>query len=191
MGSLKKNINRILWKAKDHKEKFLNSPADLKRNRPTQYGAIEERVVAFVTLLCNMPKPLPVSFSIIKAKAEEMAKSLGETNFKASSGWWEKVRKRNGIGKSVGLHGKAGEVAMSKSKVKLMKLERTLKVMTQKTSTIEMKQAYTSSSFLIPHSTYTARNEDEFEERGHRKRKFESHSLLALMPQELTSFLWQ
>ena len=71
-----KNINRILWKAKDLKQKFLNSPADLKCNRSTQYGTIEERVVAFVTLLRNMPKPLRVLFSIIKAKAEEIAKSL-------------------------------------------------------------------------------------------------------------------
>jgi hypothetical protein len=37
-----------------------------------------------------MPKPLPASFRMIKAKAEEVAKSLGETNFKASSGCWEK-----------------------------------------------------------------------------------------------------
>ena len=133
-----------------------------------------------------MPKPLPVSFSIIKAKAEEMAKSLGETNFKASSGWWEKVRKRNDIGKSVRLHGEAGEVDHEQLKVKLMKLERTLKVMTQKTSTIGMKQAHTSSSFLIPLIQHEMKKENKFEEQRHRKRKIESHSLLALMPQELT-----
>ena len=40
-GVTKKTINRILWKAKDLKQKFLNSPANLKRNRPTQYGEIE------------------------------------------------------------------------------------------------------------------------------------------------------
>ena len=53
---------------------------------------------------------LPVSFSMIKAKAEEAAKSLGINKFKASSGWWEKVRKWNEIGKSVYLHGEVGEV---------------------------------------------------------------------------------
>ena len=120
-GIIKKTINSVLWKAKDLKQKFLNSPADLKRNHPTQYGAIEERVVAFVILLRNMPKPLPVSFSIIKAKAGEMAKSLGKTNFKASSRWWEKVRKRNGIGKSVRLHGEAGEVDHEQIKSKIEK----------------------------------------------------------------------
>ena len=125
-GVTKKKINRILAKPKDLKQKFLNSPADLKHNCPTQYGVIEERVVAFVTLLRNMSKPLPVSFSIIKAKAEEMAKSLGETNFKASSGWWEKVRKR------FVCMAKLEKLTISKSKVKLMKLERTLKVIPRK-----------------------------------------------------------
>ena len=86
---------------------------------------------------------------------------------------------------------KLEKLTTSKSKVKLMKLERTLKVMTQKTSTIGMKQAYTSSSFLIPLIQHEMKKEDKFEEQRHRKRKIESHSLLALMPQELTRFLWQ
>ncbi len=64
-GVTKKTINRILWKAKDLKLKFLESPTDLKRSRSTQYGAIEEKVVAFVTMLRNRPKPLPVSFSMM------------------------------------------------------------------------------------------------------------------------------
>ena len=153
-GVTKKTINRILWKAKDLKQKFLNSPADLKHNRPTQYCAIEERVVTFVTLLRNMPKPLPLSFSIIKAKAEEMAKSLGETNFKASSGWWEKVRKRNGIGKSVCLHGEAGEVDHEQIKSKIDEIRKDLE-------SYDPENIYnwdeTGLYFkLIPHSTYTA-----------------------------------
>ncbi len=78
-GVTKKTINRILWRAKDLKQKFLVSPADVKRCRPTQYGKIEERVVAFVAMLRNRPKPLPVSVSMVKAKAEEVAKSLGES----------------------------------------------------------------------------------------------------------------
>ena len=59
-------------------------------------------------------------------KAEEGAKSLGETNFKASSGWWEKVRKRNGIGKSVPLHGEAGEVDHEQIKEKIDEIRRDL-----------------------------------------------------------------
>ena len=155
-GVTKKTINRILWKAKDLKQKFLESPADLERSRPTRYGAIEEKVVAFVTLLRNRPKPLPVSFSMIRAKAEEVAKSLGETNFKASSGWWEKVRKRNGIGKSVRLHGEAGEVEHEQIKEKIDEIRKELE-------SYDPENIYnwdeTGLYFkLIPHSTCTARN---------------------------------
>jgi len=52
---------------KDLKLKLLESPADLKHGRPTQYGVIEEREFTFVTLFA---KPFPVSFA---AKAEEIA----------------------------------------------------------------------------------------------------------------------
>ena len=165
----KKTINRILWKAKDLKEKFLDSPADLKRSRPTKYGMIEERVVAFLTLLRNRPKPLPVSFSIIKAKAEEVAESLGETNFKASSGWWEKVRKRNGIGKSIHLHGEAGEVDHEQIKKKIDEIRKELEC-------YDLENIYnwdeTGLYFkLIPHSTYTARNEARRRVRGTKAQK--------------------
>ena len=158
LGVTKKNINRILWKAKDLKQKFLNSPADLKHNRSAQYGTIEERVVAFVTLLHNMPKPLPVSFSTIKAKAEEMAKSLGETNFKVSSGWWQNVRKRNGIGKSVRLHGETGEVDHEQIKSKIGEIRKDLE-------SYDPENIYNRDETglyfkLIPHSTYTAQNEE-------------------------------
>ena len=145
------------------------SPADLKCNRSTQYGAIEERVVAFVTLLRTMPKPLPVSFSIIKAKAEEMAKSLGETKLKVSSGWWEKVRKRNGIGKSVRLHGEAGEVDHEQIKSKIDEIRKDLE-------SYDPENIYnwdeTGLYFkLIPHSTYTARNEERRQVRGTKAQK--------------------
>ncbi len=125
-GVTKKTINRVLWKAKDLKQKFLYSPANLKRNRPIHYGAIEEKVVAFITLLRHRPKPIPISFGIIKAKAEEVAKNLGETNFKASSGWWEKVRKRNSIGKSIRLHGEAGEIDHQQIKERMDEIRRDL-----------------------------------------------------------------
>jgi len=42
------------------KDLIPESPAYLnKHSHPTQYGTNEEKVVAFVTLLCNRPKPLP------------------------------------------------------------------------------------------------------------------------------------
>ena len=64
---------------------------------------VEEKVVAFVSLLRNGRKPMPISLSIIKVYAEQVAKSLGEHEFKASNGWWQKLMKRNSIGKSVRL----------------------------------------------------------------------------------------
>ena len=105
-----------------------------------------------------MPMSLPISFSIIKAKAEEMAKSLGETNFKVSSGWWAKVRKRNGIGKSVRLHGEAGEVDHEQIKSKIDEIRKDLE-------SYDPENIYnwdeTGLYFkLIPYSTYTARNEE-------------------------------
>ena len=63
---------------------------------------------------------------MIKAKAEEVATSLGEIKFKASSGWWEKVRKRNGIGKSVRLHGEAGEVDHDQIKARIDEIRKQL-----------------------------------------------------------------
>ena len=136
-----------------------------------------------------MPKPLPVSFSIIKAKAEEMAKSLGETNFKASSGWWEKVRKRNGIGKSVRLHGEAREVDHEQIKSKIDEIRKDLE-------SYDPESIYNWDETvlyfkLIPLIQHEMKKEDKFEEQRHRKRKIELHSLIALMPQELTRFLWQ
>ncbi len=89
---------------------MMSSLGQSKRRRSIKFIAIEEKVVAFVSLLRNRTKPLPVSLSIVKEYAEQVAQKLGEKDFRASSGWWEKVRKRNGIGKSVKLHGEAGEV---------------------------------------------------------------------------------
>ena len=54
-------------------------------------------------------------------------------------------------------------------------------------------------SFLVGHTKFAKfpliqhemKKEEKFKEQRQRKRKIESHSLLALMPQELTRFLWQ
>ena len=59
---------------------------------------------------------MPVSLSIVKEYAEQVAKSLDEHDFKASNGWWQKLMKRNNIGKGVRLHGEAGDVTLKKSK---------------------------------------------------------------------------
>lgn len=86
-----------------------------------------------------------------------MAKSLGETNFKASSGWWEKVIKRNSIGKSVRLHGEAGEVNHKQIKEKIDEIRKDLE-----SYDLENVHNWDETGLyfkLIPHSTYTALNE--------------------------------
>ena len=91
---------------------------------------------------------------------------------------------------------KLEKLTISKSKVKLMKLERTLKVMTQKYLQLNIYNWDETGLYfkLIPHSTYTAQNEERRQVRGTKTQKakdIESHSLLALMPQKFTRFLWQ
>ena len=56
-----RTINRVLWNAKKLKQQLLTASGDLRRNRKTKYSAIEEKVVAFVCLLRNIRKPMPVS----------------------------------------------------------------------------------------------------------------------------------
>ena len=63
---------------------------------------------------------------MIRDKAEEVAKFLGDTNFKVSSGWWEKVKKRNSMGKSVRLHGEAGEIDHEQNKEKIDEIRKEL-----------------------------------------------------------------
>ena len=71
-----------------------------------------------------------------------MAKCLGETKFKALSGWWEKVRKRNGIGESVLLHGETGEVDHDQVKEKIEEIRKELEsCITLKMFTIGIRQA--------------------------------------------------
>ena len=106
------------------KDQILSYSGDTKCKRLVKYSAIEEKVVAFISLLRNRTKPLPVTLSTVKEYAEQVAKTLGEKDFCASSGWWEKLRKRNNIGRSVQLHGEAVKLIMSKSRRGFLKYKR-------------------------------------------------------------------
>ena len=91
-SSSRKGMKMTLLTKKPRVE--LTLPGDFKRTRS---GLIE---VSFVTLLRNRPKPLPVSLSLVKAKAEEVAQSLH-------------LKHQLGGGKtkwSIQLHGEAGDV---------------------------------------------------------------------------------
>lgn len=83
-------MSRILWNAKKLKQQFLTASSDLQHNHEVKYRAVEEKVVAFISLLHNRCKPTPVSLSIIKEYAKQIAKSLNMHDFKASNGWWQK-----------------------------------------------------------------------------------------------------
>ena len=79
----------------------------------------------------------------------------GITDFKASTGWWDKVRKRNGIGKSIRLHGEAGDVNEDEVKEKIDEITKDLEG-------YDPENIYnwdeTSLYFkLLPSATYTAR----------------------------------
>ena len=63
-------------------EQLLTSTGELKCKHTVKYSIIEEKVVAFVILLRNRSKPLPISLSIIREYAEQVAISLGEKDFK-------------------------------------------------------------------------------------------------------------
>ena len=54
-------INQVLWNAKKLKQQFLTASGDLRRNHEMKFRAIEEKVVAFISLLRNRCKPKPVS----------------------------------------------------------------------------------------------------------------------------------
>ena len=64
--------------------------------------------------------------SIVKEYAEQMAKPHNEHDFKASNGWWQKLMKRNSIGKSVRLHGEAGDVNHEEVKEKIQDIKKIL-----------------------------------------------------------------
>ena len=64
-------------------------------------------------------RPLPLSRDIIKSKALSIAKDLGIQNFRASDGWFRNWRWRKEIGKSVRLHGEAGEVDLDLAELQM------------------------------------------------------------------------
>ena len=73
-----KTIKRTLWSAQKLKDRLLTSTGDV-------IYVIEEKVVDFVNLLRNRTKPLPVTLSIIREYAEQVAKDLGEKDFRVPS----------------------------------------------------------------------------------------------------------
>ena len=65
-----------------------------------------------------------MSLSIVKEYAEQVAKPHNEHDFKASNGWWQKLMKRNSIGKGEGLHGEAGDVNTEEIKERIQDIQK-------------------------------------------------------------------
>ena len=177
-----KTINRILRQASILKHQLFRLPGDYKRVRPTMYGFIEDKVVDLVNLLRNRPKPLPVCLSMIQEYAQGVAKLRGEDDFKASKGWWDKVRKRNGI--------EIVSAYMVKLVVlTLMELRRRLKKYEGLLKDLNAECIYnwdeTGLYFkLLPSATYTSKSENRkmFVEPRHKKPKSVLLSLRVQMP---------
>lgn len=84
-----------IWKNKDKiLQAKVNGYASKKIKRP-KYESLDREMALWYNIQCE--NNVKVSGSIIKAKAEEIAKQLGITEFKASEGWLGKFKKRHHI----------------------------------------------------------------------------------------------
>ncbi len=101
-------------------------------------------------------------------------------NLKASSGWWEKVRKRNGIGKGVRLHGEAGESDHEQINKKIDKIRKELE-----NHDPEFVYNWDETGELIPWSTYTAQSEARRRIRGTKAQKAKDRVTLIMLQEVL------
>ncbi|XP_028656953.1 tigger transposable element-derived protein 4-like [Erpetoichthys calabaricus] len=82
------------------KEKILKlysekSCGHQKRMRECEYPVIEQCVLKWFVQARD--RNVPIDRKLLQAKAEEFAKELGHSEFKASDGWLDKFKKRHGI----------------------------------------------------------------------------------------------
>ncbi|UYV61611.1 TIGD4 [Cordylochernes scorpioides] len=78
---------------------FEDYAPDRKRFKTGHFENVDEAVLQWIKIVRD--KNIPISGPLIKKKALEFANRLGETEFKASSGWLEKFRKRHGLKEKV------------------------------------------------------------------------------------------
>ena len=79
--------------------------------------------MAFNSLPRNRRKPKPVSLSIVKEYAEPGPNPTMSMTL-ASNGWWQKLMKRNSIGKIARLHGEAGDVYPGEIKERIQDIKK-------------------------------------------------------------------
>ena len=78
-----------------NKDKILKCNLNRKRAREPENPDVDECVLKWFKQ--TREKNIPLSGTLVRAKAEEFAVSLGKNNFKASSGWLDGFKERNGI----------------------------------------------------------------------------------------------
>ena len=104
-----------------------------------KYPAIDNAVFEWFCSLRSLKgvrKPLPVTGPLIKARALHEAKLQEIGNFKASDGWLWHWRSRYNIGKSVRLHGEAGEVNLQVAELEMDKFKNSIGLMGYKPENI-------------------------------------------------------
>lgn len=94
------------------KEGLIKQTAKRMKNE-ARFHEIDDAVFKWFNLMRNPPHrkyPLPISRAQIQARAKMEAEMRKMENFSASDGWFQRWRKRVGIGKSMRLFGEAGDV---------------------------------------------------------------------------------
>ena len=120
-----------IYKAKDELLKSIESvPQDskickTKEKHPAIVAAVFDWFYSLRTLR-GARKPLPVSRSLIQARALYEAKQRGITEFKASDGWFGRWRWRYNVGKSVHLHGEAADVNIEEAEREIQVLRQAI-----------------------------------------------------------------
>ena len=93
--------------------------------------------------------------SIVKECAEQVATPHNEHDFKASNGWWQKLMKRNSTGKSVRLHGEAGDVNPEEIKGRIQDIKNILEEHDSELVYTWMKRVLLIPSATLLHQTMT------------------------------------
>lgn len=100
-------------KLKEIEKKGIIQPTAKRMKNEARFHEIDEAVFKWFNLMRNPPHrkyPLPISRAQIQARARIEAEIRKIENFTASDGWFQRWRKRFGIGTSMRLFGEAGDV---------------------------------------------------------------------------------
>ena len=103
---------RSIWKNKDTIKRqaalLTNDLQDTLSKLPqAKYSDLEEKLLEWIEVIRTAN--LPVSPSLIVAKAKELAVTMSYDDFKGSWGWYRRFKRRRGL-QHIVLHGEGGEV---------------------------------------------------------------------------------